>query len=169
MNRTEKMAIESEKNLLTRIQRGAEIGCGIILFIAVSISMAEIVTRVVFKMSFDLFFDFPVWLTVWALLLITGFLLPEGGHVSIDFIRIKFKGRLRWLLEICLGLITLGYGVLITGGSIQFLQQLYQRGSIFPRYIPVPKWIVELCVPIGMGIFTLFALTELIKAVRRKW
>ena len=163
------MTSEGKSGLFARVRTFTEVSCGIILFVAVTISMAEIVTRVVFKISFDLFFDFPVWLTVWALLLITGFLLPEGGHVSIDFIRIKFKGRLRWLLEICIGLITLGYGVLITLGSIQFLQQLYQRGSIFPRYIPIPKWIVELCVPIGMGIFTLFALTELIKAVRRKW
>lgn len=163
------MAIENENSLFSRIQRGAEIVCGIILFIAVTISMAEIVTRVVFKMSFDLFFDFPVWLTVWALLLITGFLLPEGGHVSIDFIRTKFTGWIRWLLEIGIALITLGYGILITWGSIQFLQQLYQRGSIFPRYIPVPKWIVELCVPIGMGIFTLFALKELIRVFRKKW
>jgi TRAP-type C4-dicarboxylate transport system permease small subunit len=164
-----KMAKEIENSLFSRIQRAVEIGCGMLLFVAVSVSMAEIVTRVIFKVSFDLFFDFPVWLTVWALLLITGFLLPEGGHVSIDFIRIKFKGWLRWLLEISIGIITLVYGALITWGSILFLQQLYQRGSIFPRYIPVPKWIVELCVPIGMGIFTLFALSELIKAVRRKW
>jgi TRAP-type C4-dicarboxylate transport system permease small subunit len=165
----QKMASENTYSLFSRIQRGVEIVCGIILFIAVTISMAEIVTRVIFKMSFDLFFDFPVWLTIWALLLITGFLLPEGGHVSIDFIRIRFTGGMRRLLETGLALITLAYGVFITWGSIQFLQQLYQRGSIFPRYIPVPKWIVELCVPLGMGIFTLFALSELIKAVRKKW
>ena len=61
------MAFENESSLFSRIQRGAEIACGIILFIAVTISMAEIVMRVVFKMSFDLFFDLPVWLTVWAL------------------------------------------------------------------------------------------------------
>lgn len=163
------MAIENKSSLFSIIQKGVEISCGIILFMAVTISMAEIVMRVVFKMSFDLLFDLPVWLTVWALLLVTGFLLPEGGHVSIDFIRGKFSGWMRWLLEVFLALITLAYGVLITWGSILFLQQLYQRGSIFPRYIPVPKWIVELCVPIGMGIFTLFALREFYRAIRKKW
>ena len=162
------MASENKNSVFSRIQRGAEIVCGIILFIAVTISIAEIVMRVVFKMSFDLFFDFPVWLTVWALLLITGFLLPEGGHVSIDFIRVKLTGWLRWMLEIGLGLITLAYGAFITWGSILFLKQLYARGSIFPRFIPIPKWIVELCVPIGMGIFTLFALRELIRVIRNK-
>jgi TRAP-type C4-dicarboxylate transport system permease small subunit len=169
LRRKDKMAFENESSLFSKMQRGVEIACGLILFIAVTISMAEIVMRVVFKMSFDLFFDLPVWLTVWALLLITGFLLPGGGHVSIDFVRIKFTGWIRWLLEVFLALVTLAYGVLITWGSIRFLQQLYVRESVFPRYIPVPKWIVELCVPIGMGIFTIVALSELVKAFRKKW
>ena len=163
------MPSEGHNPLYARARRLAEVSCGIILFVAVTISMAEIVTRVVFKLSFDLFFDFPVWLTVWSLLLITGFLLPGGGHVSIDFIRIRFTGGMRRLLEVFLALVTLAYGVFITWGSILFLKQLYVRGSIFPRYIPVPKWIVELCVPIGMGIFTLVAVAELVKAIRRKW
>ncbi len=143
--------------------------CGLLLFLAVSVSMAEIFFRVFFKVSYDLFFDFAVWITVWALLLITGLLLPEGGHISIDFIRNKFSGRPRWILEVLLALITLAYGALITWGSILFLQQLYARQSIFPRYIAIPKWIVELCVPIGMCIFTVFAVVGLIRVIRQKW
>jgi TRAP-type C4-dicarboxylate transport system permease small subunit len=131
--------------------------------------MSEIVARVVFKTSIDLLFDFSVWITVWAFLLIAGPLLPEGGHISIDFIRIKFSGRFRKMLEICLALITLAYGVLITWGAIQFLQQLYVRKSIFPRSIAIPKWLVELCVPIGMFIFTVYAVIGLVKVIRKKW
>jgi TRAP-type C4-dicarboxylate transport system permease small subunit len=40
---------------------------------------------------------------------------------------------------------------------------------VFPRQIPIPMWLVELCVPIGMGIFTIYAAIELIKAVRTRW
>jgi len=154
---------------LLKIKKIFELFCGLLLFLAVTISMAEIVSRVIFKISYDLFFDFAVWGTVWALLLITGLLLPESGHISIDFLRNKFTGKIRWLLEVSLAFITLAYGVFITWGSILFLQQLYLRQSIFPRYIPIPKWIVELCVPIGMAIFTIFAFVELVKAVRQKW
>jgi TRAP-type C4-dicarboxylate transport system permease small subunit len=143
--------------------------CGLLLFLAVTISMSEIVARVVFKTSIDLLFDFSVWITIWAFLLIAGPLLPEGGHISIDFIRMKFSGRFRKLLEVCLALITLAYGALITWGAIQFLQQLYLRKSIFPRYIAIPKWLVELCVPVGMFIFTIYAVIGLVKAVRTKW
>jgi len=153
----------------TEIKKNYEIFCGLLLFLAVSISMAEIVARVFFKTSIDLFFDFSVWITVWALLLIAGPLLPEGGHISIDFLRIKLSGWSRWLLEVVLALITLFYSALITLGSIHFIYQLYSRKSLWPRYIAIPKWLTELCVPIGMFIFTVYAVIEVIKAIRKRW
>jgi TRAP-type C4-dicarboxylate transport system permease small subunit len=163
------MPTNPEAKFSTRIKRIFEAFCGLLLFLAVTISMAEIVSRVVFKTSIDLLFDFSVWITVWAFLLIAGPLLPEGGHISIDFIRIKFSGRFRRLLEVCLALITLAYGALITWGGVQFLYQLYIRKSIFPRFVPIPKWIVQLCVPIGMLIFTIYAVICLVRAIREKW
>lgn len=163
------MTTNGENNLFIRIKKVYEIFCGLLLFIAITISMAEIVARVFFKVSYDLFFDFAVWVTVWALLLITGLLLPEGGHISIDFLRNKLSGKIRWFLEVFLASVTLAYGALITWGSILFLQQLYARQSIFPRFFPIPKWIVELCVPLSMAIFTIFALVGLVKAIRQKW
>jgi len=163
------MTSNREDNLLIKFKKGYELFCGLLLFLAITISMAEIVTRVFFKMSYDLFFDFAVWVTLWALLLITGLLLPEGGHISIDFLRNKLTGKLRWFVEVSLALITLAYGVFITWGSILFLQQLYARQSVFPRYIPIPQWIVELCVPLSMAIFAIFAFVGLLKVLRQKW
>jgi len=157
------------RQITASVKKIYELGCGLLLFLAVTISLAEIVGRVVFKVSYDLFFDFSVWITVWSLLLITGLLLPEGGHISIDFLRNKVSGKLRWMLEVALALITLAYGAFITWGGIVFLQQLYARKSIFPRYIAIPMWIVELCVPIGMAIFTIFAVIGLLKAARKSW
>ncbi len=152
-----------------RIKKYYEGFCGLLLFVAVSISFAEIITRVVFKTSIDLFFDFSVWITAWAFMLIAGPILPEGVHISIDFLRNKFSGGPRRMLEICLALITLIYGALITWAGILFVQQLYQRQSVFPRYFAIPKWIVELCVPIGMLIFTVYAVMGAVKAIRKRW
>ena len=163
------MSDTQSRSVARRIKNVFEQICGLLLFAAVTLSMAEIVCRVFFKISVDLFFDFTVWGTIWALLLITGLLLPEGGHISIDFFRNKLGGITRRLMEIVLALITLAYGAFVTWGSVLFLRQLYQRGSVFPRQIPIPMWLVELCVPIGMGIFTIYAALELVKAFRRRW
>ena len=83
--------------------------------------------------------------------------------------RKQLHGRVRQVLEVILGLITLAYGTLITVGSIIFIQQLYQRQSIFPRYFAIHKWIVELCVPIGMFVFTVYAFVEIVKSIKKKW
>jgi TRAP-type C4-dicarboxylate transport system permease small subunit len=158
-----------ERHAFIRLRRAWEILCALLLFLAITINMAEIVLRVGFRLSYDLFFDLPVWITIWALLLITGLLLPEEGHISIDFIRVKFKGRLRWLLEVFLALTTLCYGVFITWNGVRFLQGLYTKKSVFPRSIPVSTWLVELCVPIGMFIFSVFAVIALIQTIRKRW
>ena len=158
-----------KKDKLTKVKEIFEISCGYLLLVAVFISLIEIVARVVFETSFDLFFSFTVWISVWSLLLVTGLLLPEAEHLSIDFLRQKVSGRPRWMLEVTLALVTLGYGVFITWGSILFIGQLYQRESVFANYIAIPKWMVELCVPIGMVIFSGYALAGLISAIRKKW
>lgn len=163
------MEIKETQNRLLRFKIYFENCCGYLLLLAVFISLLEIVARVIFKTSFDLFFSLPVWITIWSLLLITGFLLPTGEHLSIDFIRNRLNGKPRWLLEVILALITLGYGIFITWGGILFIQQLIHRKSVFSTYIAIPKWMVELCVPIGMFIFTAFAAVGLIKAVLKKW
>lgn len=160
---------EEKHSTLKRIGRVFEVFCGYLLLLAITVSLVEIVARVVFKTSFDLFFSFTVWISIWSLLLATGLLLLSGGHLSIDFLRHRLKGGPRRLLEIVLALITLGYGIFITWGSILFIGQLYQRKSVFPTYVAIPKWLVELCVPIGMGLFTVFAAVVLIRAIRGRW
>ena len=54
-------------------------------------------------------------------------------------------------------------------GGVEFISQLYNRKAIFPRYIPVPMWIIELCIPLGMFIFTLYSLLMVRKVLKKKW
>ena len=72
--------------------------CGMLVFIAIVISMGEIVLRVGFNTSYDFIIQASVWLTVWGLLLIGGPVLAEDGHVSIDFILTRVTGKTKWLL-----------------------------------------------------------------------
>lgn len=163
------MKRQKERRISITIKKTYEYFCGFLLFLAVLISIVEIVTRTVFGIAYDLFFDLPVWLTVWALLLIAGPLLPEGGHVSIDFLRVKFKNMPRLAIEIFNAVCTLAYGALFTVGAVLFLHRLYLQKAVFPRYFAVPMWIVELCVPIALLIFTAYAIIGFIKVIKKKW
>lgn len=148
-------------------RKSFEIFCGLLLCLAVAVSLGEIVGRVFFSTTYDFVIDLSVWLTVWAMLLIGGPLLLENGHVSIDFVLGKLSGRSRVVLELVNTGATLVYGAAITWGGILLVKQLYLRQAVFPRYFPIPKWIVELCVPVGMALFTLFALLQFIHTLKR--
>ena len=154
---------------LAGIKSGYELFCGLLLLLAVTISILEIVARVFFRTSFDFVIDLSVWLTIWSLLFMAGPLLAENGHVSIDFIRERLDGKLRLAVEVFIALSSLSFGGLIAWGGILFVKRLYTSGGVFPRYFPIPMWIVEICVPIGMLIFTGFALVCLVRVLRHKW
>lgn len=163
--------MSSENTVLNQTRRGwrvFETICGLLLYVAVVVSLGEIVGRIFFHITYDFVIDLSVWITVWAMLLIGGPLLAENGHVSIDFIRAKLWGKPRLVLELINTSATLLYGGAVTIGGALLVRQLYLRGSVFPRYFPIPKWFVELCVPIGMALFTLFAAWEFIKIIRRR-
>lgn len=151
-----------------KAKRFLELICAGLLLIAVSISLLEIVSRLFFNATFDFIIDLSIWFTIWSMLLISGPLLAEKGHVSIDFIRSRMSpGPQRFLdaVNMCMSLV---YGAAVTLGGIALIKQLYIRQAVFPRYFPIPKWIVELCVPIGMAIFSIYALFELIRILRKR-
>ena len=141
--------------------------CAALLIGAVCISLGEIVGRVLFKATYDFVIDLPVWFTIWAMLLISGPLIAENGHVSIDFIRTRLKGKARWAMDLFNMGVTLIYGAMVFVGGCQLIHMLHVRQAVFPKYFPIPKWLVELCIPLGMGLFTLCALGEVYRILKR--
>ena len=139
--------------------------CGMLVFIAIVISMGEIVLRVGFNTSYDFIIQASVWLTVWGLLLIGGPVLAEDGHVSIDFILTRVTGKTKWLLVFFNTITTLIYSVAITIGGVMLVIELIKKGSVFPMYLPVPMWTVEIIVPISMAVFTYFSAVRFYKAL----
>jgi TRAP-type C4-dicarboxylate transport system permease small subunit len=147
--------------------RKYEMFCGLLVFFAVVVSMSEIVMRVFFLTSYDFIIQASVWLTVWGLLLIGGPVLAEEGHVSIDFIRNKLKGKPRWILDLFNTGTTLIYSVAVTFGGIMLIIELMKRSQVFPLYFPIPMWVILSIVPISMLIFTYFAIIRFYRTIWR--
>jgi TRAP-type C4-dicarboxylate transport system permease small subunit len=154
-------------NPVDKAYRWLEKLCAFLLIIAVLISLGEIIGRVFFHMTYDFVIDLPVWLTVWAMLLISGPLIAENGHVSIDLVITRLRGRAKLLVELFNISATIIYGAAVSFGGIVLVRMLYERQTVFPKYFPIPKWIVELCIPLGMVIFTLVGIIEFYKIIKR--
>jgi TRAP-type C4-dicarboxylate transport system permease small subunit len=155
------------KNPIDKAYRWLEIFCAFLLIIAVLISLGEIIGRVFFHMTYDFVIDLPVWLTVWAMLLISGPLIAENGHVSIDLVVTRLRGKAKLLVELFNISATIIYGAAVSFGGIALVRMLYERQTVFPKYFPIPKWIVELCIPLGMVIFTLVGIIEFYNIIKR--
>ena len=125
--------------------------------------------RVFFNISYDIIIDLSVWITVWAAVLIAGPILMNDEHISIDILRFKFKGKARLSIELVNSIACLTFGLVLLFGGIKFVYQLYERKAVFPRYIPVPMWLVEICIPLGMFLFCYFSVYSAIKVLKKKW
>ena len=139
-----------------------------VFFLGVSINFIEIVTRVFFSASIDLMYDLPVWCTIWSTLMVTGPILIDNEHVSIDAITTHLRGTAKKVILILNALITLAFGIIITISGYIAVTQLYQFGTTYPRSIPIFTWCVEICVPISMFIFSCFAFYDLCKKSQLK-
>lgn len=159
--------VENQTNIIPLIKKRYFCFCGLLLFVGVCISIIEIIMRLFFHLSYDFMTDLSVWFPAWATLLSAGPLLIENDHISIDFFRQRMWGATRLTVELFNGLCAVAFGVGFTWGGIVMIQAYYVRHSVYPRYFPIPTWLVQLCVPIGMGVFSLCALIILGKAMKR--
>lgn len=142
---------------------------GLVFFFGVIINFVEIICRTFFHFSLDLMYEVPIWLTIWAVMMLAGPILPDGDHVSVDMVRDHLYGIPRKVCEIINCIATIAFGVIITWGGGVFILQCYDFNMNIVRCISVPRWIVESCVPIGMFLFTVFAVYQLVVVLRTKY
>ena len=61
---------------------------GLVFFAGILINFAEIVCRTLFHFSIDLMYDLPVWLTIWAVMMVAGNSpnMPDSLFRSVTFL-----------------------------------------------------------------------------------
>jgi len=149
-----------------KVEQGFQLACAYVLGLSACLMVAGIILREAFGISFDFVSDFTVWLTVWAMFLIFGPLLGERAHIAIGFLIEKAQGKTRLTIELFNALCILIYAAAMSYGAVVLLHFLFTSNVVYPRYVPVPMWIVQLCVPLGFLIFTAYAVGEIYKVIR---
>lgn len=156
------------KPTITTCIRGWILFWSLVFFLGVFINFLEIILRFFFHYSLDLFYDIPVWCTVWATLLVSGPILLDGEHVSIDALQSLLRGKIKKGFAIFNALIVLLFGGVFTYGGILFISELYRFNTVYTRSISIPSWLIEACVPVGLLIFTICALCDLYRKIMKK-
>ncbi|MBC8512048.1 MAG: TRAP transporter small permease [Dehalococcoidia bacterium] len=154
-------------DIVKKLDYGFQLFCAYLLALSVCLLMAIIVLREFFGISYDFLVDTTVWLTIWSMLLLSGPLFGEGGHIAIKALLGRIPGRFRLTVEFFNALCTLVFVTIVTYGGVLLIHTLYSQHQVYPRYIAIPMWMVQICVPIGLLLFAVYAIAELYRIVQR--
>ncbi len=152
--------------IINKIENIIRSSCVLLFAFSVCLLMAVIILREIFGISYDFLIDFVVWLMAWSVLLRIGLLYAEGGHIAIGLVLKKLPKSISRIVKIFNSLCTLAYVSVVTIGGVIAVQELFSSKQVYPRYISIPMWIVQIIVPIGFGLFCIYALVELWKTVK---
>jgi TRAP-type C4-dicarboxylate transport system permease small subunit len=113
------------------------------------------------------FDDFAAYLLAGAAFLALPYTLKEGAHIRVTFLLGRIRNpRLRLYTEIlCLGAAAL-VGLYLTWTSILFVWNSYVLNDMATTYYATPLWIPRLVMPIGLAVFLVALLEELVTCIR---
>lgn len=154
-------------DMVNKLDSAFKLFCAYLLGLSVSLLMAVIVLRGIFGISYDFLVDATVWLTLWSLLLLSGPLFGEGGHIAIGALLERIPGKFRLAVEFFNTLCTLIFVAVVTYGGCRLIHFLFINEHVYARYISIPMWMVQICVPIALFLFTIYAVAELYKIIQR--
>lgn len=146
------------------LERGTcAFACALLIAIILVLA-AQIVCRFILNQSLIWSEEVATWCMVWVVYLGSAVLMRQGEHVAIPiFVRLL---PLRWRIPailfgraatlVCVFFVT-WYGVALIAGGFHLTSQTTGINT---------RWI-KLCIPIGMGIMSLFALGLLLQDLQK--
>lgn len=155
------------RNLLDRLYLTAGIIAGICIALMALLILAQIVGRW-FGTIIPSTEDFSGFLLAAASFLALAYTLRSGGHIRVSLLVSHLHGRRRFVAE----LITLVTGLVLalyTAWWTSFLViESYEFDEVSSGYIPVPLWIPQIPMALGLSILAIALLDELVLLLRRE-
>ena len=138
---------------------------GVVIFLIVMISTVNILGRWFFTMPVNGYIDWIEQFMAFFAFLGIAYTQREGGHIRMDMLVSKLKGRLLYVTELFTSLIILFLTVvLIYGSSLHFLRA-YNLGDT-SLDIDLPTWPAKLIVPVALTFLALRLIIQIWAYIR---
>jgi TRAP-type C4-dicarboxylate transport system permease small subunit len=112
--------------------------------------------------------DFAAYGLAAASSLALAYALKEGAHIRVTLVSSKLRSAAaRRAVEIACLAIGAAAGFALTWSSVMFVWESYQLNEVATTYYATPLWIPRLSLPLGLALFTIAMLDELVLAWRR--
>lgn len=149
--------------MLARWNKLEEILIGSLLAVMVSITCLQVVLRYVFNTGIVWGLEATSYAFLWMVLLGLSYGVRTNSHIAVDALVSwlpRRSKRLVLLVSVTLGLI---YTLTMLQGTFTYVERLYLL-EIHAQNIPVPKWLLSSCLPLGFLLLALRML-ELAKQI----
>lgn len=138
---------------------------GIVIFLIVMISTVNILGRWLFNMPVNGYIDWIEQFMAFFAFLGIAYTQREGGHIRMDMVVSKLKGRIFYITELFTTTIILFLTlVLIYGSSLHFLRA-YNLGDT-SLDIDLPTWPAKLVVPVALTFLALRLIIQIWAYIR---
>lgn len=106
--------------------------------------------------------EFAGFLMAAATFLSLAWTLRGGGHIRVNLAVRHLPVRARHVQEILVTAGLFALAVVLTWWSAALVLESYTFGDVSGGYVPVPLWMPQLPMALGLGILSLAALDELV-------
>ena len=148
------------RRLLDRLYYGSGVAAGGCIMLMALLILAQIVGRW-FGIVIPSTEDFSGFLLAAASFLALAYTLRSGGHIRVTLVISHIHGRARRLLEgiiLLLALLLVSYA---TWSCAYLVYESWLFDELSQGYIPVPLWIPQLPMALGLLVLSLALLDEL--------
>ena len=143
-----------------RVENACNLAAGGLVFALMLLGVGQIVLRVVFNAPLIGYIDIVEVGMVGFAVLSIGFVQRVGGHVRMELLIGRLRGRALWSVEAAGALAA----ALIVGVLIPYAYQHFERALEFGDStidIELPTWPAKLVVPVALGLLLARLLVQL--------
>jgi C4-dicarboxylate transporter DctQ subunit len=139
------------KRWLERIEEGF---IALLLAAMTLLTFVQVVLRYVFNSGLVWALEATTYLFAWMVLVGASYVLRVGGHIGVDTFVKTLPTRGQRAVGIAAALLCLLYAALLLKGGYDYVARLHIMG-VEAEDIPVERWILMLCLPLGFGLLFL--------------
>jgi len=146
--------------ILLSVEFVAAVVAGVTIFAVMWLGVAEIFLRKVFNSPLYGQLDLVEQTMALYALLPISYCYRKAGHIRVDILASRFKGRVRWIAELGASLAAFGLIVALLPGVLHFFENAYYIGdsTINTQW---PTWPSKLVPVVGFGILAVRIALEL--------
>lgn len=107
------------------------------------------------------------FILVWLCFLSIAYGLRKGRHIRVDIIYNRMPKKIQTLFLIIGNLICVAFSLLLTWEGLKLIRMFYEIGEV-SLILHVPMYMVYIALPIGMILFAVEAIREIILTIEKR-